>query len=529
MKIMFKKQLIKIGLLSMISGVFMVACTDLEIKETDSIISEGGGGAGFTGVENVDGAIQNLYNSIQGHIADQAGWYALTEVSTDELLVPTRGTDWGDNGIWRTLHQHAWSPSHLYVFTAWNQMNQNIFNATEIIDPRSNATTAQLAEAKFLRAFAMHQIMDLYGQVPFRTPDEGPEIEPSVFQRADAYSFVLDDLNAAIDGLPDSGPNNSATQFATKQAAQFLKARVLLNGHVYKGTGSAEAADMQEVINLVDAITTQGYALQQGYFDIFTNEQDTETIWWLAAGVGNRIWNGMHYNMITEDTGGGGWNGWTTLAEFYDLFEGAPNSNRAGDGQEERRGWVPDATNTDETNLGFGYGFLLGQQYNLNPTTKEVVKLQDRAKNDLVFTKELPGLVGNNEATGIRVLKYHPANPGGSYVGHQIMFRYADAFLMKAEAMMRSGGDATAMVNELRAIRGAQPVGSVTEDVMLAERGRELYIEFIRRTDMIRFGQFTRDWEFKDPAAVGDDTKNLYPIPSNALLSNSNLVQNPGY
>jgi hypothetical protein len=269
--------------------------------------------------------------------------------------------------------------------------------------------------------------------------------------------------------------------------------------------------------------------LQPGYFDIFTNEQDSETIWWLAAGVGNRIWNGMHYNMITEDTGGGGWNGWTTLAEFYDLFEGAPNSNRVGDGQEERRGWVPDATNTDETNLGFGYGFLLGQQYNLNPTSKEVVKLQDRAKNDLVFTKELPGLVGNNEATGIRVLKYHPANPGGSYVGHQIMFRYADAFLMKAEAMMRSGGDATAMVNELRAIRGAQPVGSVTEDIMLAERGRELYIEFVRRIDMIRFGKFTRDWEFKDPAAVGDDTKQLYPIPSNALLSNSNLVQNPGY
>jgi hypothetical protein len=85
------------------------------------------------------------------------------------------------------------------------------------------------------------------------------------------------------------------------------------------------------------------------------------------------------------------------------------------------------------------------------------------------------------------------------------------------------------MVNELRAIRKAQPLGSISTEIMLDERGRELYHEFVRRTDMIRFGQFTRDWEFKDPGSVGDETKNLYPIPSNALLSNSNLVQNPGY
>ncbi len=90
----------------------------------------------------------------------------------------------------------------------------------------------------------------------------------------------------------------------------------------------------------------------------------------------------------------GGWNGFSTLAEFYDLFEGAPNSNYVGDGQEERRGWVPDATNADETNLGFGYGFLIGQQYSVDGEA-----LKDRAANPLVFTKELPGLVGNNERT----------------------------------------------------------------------------------------------------------------------------------
>ena len=100
---------------------------------------------------------------------------------------------------------------------------------------------------------------------------------------------------------------------------------------------------------------------------------------------------------------------------------------------------------------------------------------------------------------------------------------------MKAEAMMRMGGSATTLVNELRTLRGATPLGSVSEADMLAERGRELYVEFWRRNDMLRFGQFTRNWEFKNEASVGDPTWNLYPIPVNALLSNPNLVQNPGY
>ena len=100
---------------------------------------------------------------------------------------------------------------------------------------------------------------------------------------------------------------------------------------------------------------------------------------------------------------------------------------------------------------------------------------------------------------------------------------------MKAEAILRSGGDATALVNELRVLRGAIPLGTIFENELLEERGRELYLELVRRTDMIRFGQFTRNWEFKDPTSIGDETKNLYPIPSNALLSNPNLVQNPGY
>lgn len=522
MKIMFENQLTKLGSLAILTMLFLVSCTDLEIKETDSIITDGGGD-GFSGVENVEGALQNLNNNIRGNLEGQDNLFALNEVSTDETFVPTRGTDWGDNGIWRTLHAHTWTPSHNYVLSVWNQWNQNAFNATEIIDARSNPSPEQEAEAKFLRAFSMYWIMDLYGQVPFREPDEGPDVEPRVLNRVEAYEFILSDLDDAIAGLPATGPNNDMTRFAHKSAARFLKARLLLNSGVYSGTGAPATADLQLVVDLVDQIAADGFGLQAGYFDLFTEAQDTETIWWVNASVGNRMWNGLHYNQVSPDNGGGGWNGFSTLAEFYDLFEGAPNSNYAGDGQEERRGFVPDDTNADDSNLGIGFGFLIGQQYDVNGDM-----LFDRPGNPLVFTKELPGLVGNNERTGIRTIKYHPVN--GAFAGHQIIFRYSDAHLMKIEAILRgaSGGDAQVLMDELRALRGASPA-SATLDAVLDERGRELYFEFVRRMDLIRFGEFTRDWEFKDPGSVGDANKELYPIPSNALLSNTNLVQNPGY
>ncbi len=508
------RSLLAIALVSL----FAVSCTDLEIESTDSVITDEGLGI-FDGVENPETAVNDLYNSVYGQLGDQANFFALNEVSTDEMLVPTRGTDWGDNGIWRTLHAHTWSPTHQYILNTWNQLNQNVFRATEIIDDRSSPSAVDKAEAQFLRAFSMFFVMDLWGVAPFRNPDDAADVNPSVFTTAEAYEFILNDLTSALANLPTIGPS-AETNRASKSAANFMLAKLRLNSERYKG--SIDNSDYQAVIDAVDAISADGFALQAGYFDIFLEDVDTETIWFAVTGVGNRIWNGMHYNQNSPDNTGGGWNGFTTLAEFYDSFEGNPTSNNVGDGQEERRGWVPDATNADETNLGIGYGMLIGQQYEEDGT-----KLKDRPGNDLVFTKDLPGLNGNGEATGIRVIKYHPVD--GSFRSHEIVFRYADAHLMKAEAMLRMGSDPTAMVNELRTLRGASAFGSVTEADMLAERGRELYVEFWRRNDMLRFGQYTRAWDFKDPASVGDMTKRLYPIPVSALLSNPNLVQNEGY
>ncbi|MEL7270357.1 MAG: RagB/SusD family nutrient uptake outer membrane protein [Bacteroidota bacterium] len=535
---MKRNRLTQLALLGL--GLAVVSCTDLEVEGSDSLIRQDAG-AEFTGVSDPTSAVEGLFNDMEGFHDDQDNFFALQEVSTDEQLVPTRGTDWGDNGIWRVLHNHTWDASHQYLLNTWNNFNQSVFRSSEVIDPRSNASAEQVGQAQFVRAYSMWVIMDLFGNVPFRQVDEGPEINPSVLSRTDALNFIVTDLEAAITALPTvTGGSGATNATGSKASARFLLARVLLNKHIYNGTGTPDSADMNRVISLVDEIEAEGYALQAGYFDIFRDSADTETIWWLETSVGNRIFNGLHYN--STELGGGGWNGFSTLSEFYDMFEGDANSNRGDidgsrlDGQEERRGFVPSAGvaftgaegTQDDNEDGFedgsnvGLGFLIGQQYNTNGT-----KITDRPGNDLEFSRDFTGLVGNNERTGIRVQKY--AARYGAFNNHQIIFRFADAHLMRAEARLRSGGDATAEVNALRTIRNASPLGAVSEADILAERGRELYVEFVRRPDMIRFGQYTRDWEFKDASTVGDATKELYPIPATALLSNPNLQQNPGY
>ncbi|HEX4850508.1 MAG TPA: RagB/SusD family nutrient uptake outer membrane protein, partial [Puia sp.] len=205
-----------------------------------------------------------------------------------------------------------------------------------------------------------------------------------------------------------------------------------------------------------------------------------------------------------------------------------------------------DATVTQYS--GIRPGFLVGQQFDQNN-----VALKDRKGNPLAFDPNIAANMietgSNLELTGIRVAKYFPdfSDPGGKYYsstpGNWLMlFRYPDVVLMVAEAKMRAASaddaGALALVNDLRAHRGAAAMASMTlvnagsvdgpgdTNTLLAERGRELYWESVRRTDLIRFGVFNVLWQYK-PA---DDPKYLvFPVPNQALAVNPNLKQNPGY
>lgn len=502
----------------------VLSSCSLEIEETDSLITEGGSSV-FNGVEDVDAAINTLYNNISGQMATQENLYALSEVTTDILVVPTRGTDWGDNGVWRTLHAHTWGPTHNFIVNTWNERNSAVLQATQIIDPLSDPSPEQEAHARFVRAYNMWIVMDCFGQVPFRNATDGPDVIPSVMTRTEAYDMIVDDLEQAIEGLPVGSSTAANKTRAVKSTARFVLAKVKLNAAVYKG--SYGASDLQDVIDLVDDIEADGYAAVSNYFETFIGPDytNTDVIWSVQADVGTRIWSGLHYNQASTDNTGGGWNGFSTLAEFYDKFEGPAGTNAVGSGQEERRGYTQTLASTNATNQGFGYGFQLGQMYGYR--SGAAVALTNRTNQPLVFTKEMPGLVGNTEVTGMRLLKYSPMN--GAYRSGQVVARFADAHLMRAEAMLRLGQTVAALaeVNELRALRTNTPaLATLTEAELLDERGRELYMENWRRNDMIRFGAFSGSWEFKES---GDGHTDLFPIPASALLSNPNLVQNPGY
>src|SRR5690606_2755015 len=101
------------------SALALLGCTDQEIEQTDSIFPDLSGE--FNGVEP-DASLTNLYNSIRGQIESQENVYALAEVASGEFVVPTRGTDWGGNGVCRTLHSHTWDATHHRIKHTWDDM-----------------------------------------------------------------------------------------------------------------------------------------------------------------------------------------------------------------------------------------------------------------------------------------------------------------------------------------------------------------------------------------------------------------------
>lgn len=474
-----------------------VSCTNLDPSYDDSVLVETTEGT-FGGV-NATTFLQSAYNDIYA-MAEQTNTYALEEVTTDELVVLTRGADWSDNGVWRLLHTHSWNPSHTYVLNTWNERNSAIFRTNQIIAPESNATASELAQAKLLRAFNMFYVMDLYGQVPFRGVNEGVDVDPSVFSRSEAFEFIVNDINEAMPGLTNGDPGDIFT--VNKAFANFLLAKLYINKDIY--TGSADASDYTKVVEAIDAITGDGYELDADYFGIFITENfgsNSEIILALDRGHSNRVWNILHPNQ-------GGWNGFATLGEVYDSFEssdirlGEPNLN------------------------GIGTGMLIGQQYQPNGDM-----FLDRQGNPMIFTKDFPnGISGNNENTGVRPMKYTRSAAGAPDPGNGVvMARYSDALLMKAEAIMKGGASTVtgeSIIDGLRTLRGASANGSYTMAELLDERRRELYIEGWRRNDQVRFGTFSSTWDMKDNT---ETFRVLFPIPASAVATNPNLTQNEGY
>ena len=141
--------------------------------------------------------------------------------------------------------------------------------------------------------------------------------------------------------------------------------------------------------------------------------------------------------------------------------------------------------------------------------------------------------------SGVRVVKY-PADDADRFSGGNDfnVFRYADVLLMKAEALNELGdlGEAVELINQVRArsYSSGQALNAgdfnkeSLRDQILQERSNEFFWEGHRRQDLIRHGKFC---EARSTKPMDDDCNKrmLYPIPQQAMDSDPNMVQNPGY
>lgn len=468
--------------------------------------------------------LQGIYASLEWTFTSYQEMFALTDVSTDEAIVPTRGNNWDDNGQWRVLHQHKWDGENVMIKRTFNSLGGVVFAATDLL--RYNATPRQKAEARMLRAWAMYCLLDLFDQVPHRLPGETVIQPAGVWKGMEALDSIIVELNTISSDLPD-GPSS----VANKYAAKTLLMKCYLNKAVYKNRANPafDAADMNKVIALSDdIINSNQFSLSTNYFDnfcpsnallskenIYTQPSNNDgnyvvSFSWLAP---------LHYVQ-------GGFNGFTTLSDFYKKFESS--DKRRGQAYAYPNG-PPNPGNTNNV------GFLIGQQYDIFSGDALPLIYSPEVKN----IEPGPDL----ESTGIRPIKYAPDFAFyyfwfGAAANEFVYFRFADVLLMKAEAIARGGNGTTAgpygnttlsIVNAVRThpSRAASALSIVSLDALLDERGREMWWEGWRRQDMIRFKKYLLPFQEKN---YNSEEKNLiFPIPFEQLAVNPNLLQNPGY
>jgi len=446
-------------------------------------------------------------------------YWKAQELSTDEAVV-----SWNDVGI-QDFHRMNWSSNNPMLNGLYNRSFYIITLANEFIRESTddklaarglNAATIKRmrAEARFVRAYQYWVLLDLFGNPGFvnETISTGTTELPAQIQRADLFKFIEQELTAIDADL--AAPKSNEYGRADKAAAWALLARLYLNAQVYTGTAkwTEAAANAKKV---VDA----NYQLMGQYNHLFladNNVSNTEFIWTLNYdGLKTQNFGGTTFlvngsvngdNSAFKDSSGlTGWSGIRTTKNLPALFAGYPNFT----------------TRPDSRALFFTQG--------------QSLEISD-------MTKFPEGYAVNKYRNRTRTRSFG-TDPSRTFSDVDFpVFRLAEMYLAYAEAVLRGGtGNTTtalAYVNNLRQRAYGNASGNVTAinlDYILDERGRELFWEGHRRTDLIRYGRFTEGnylWPWKGGVASGTGVaanRRLYPIPTTEVSSNPNIKQNTGY
>jgi hypothetical protein len=511
------------------SGTFISCTKDLSQKPTNGLTEDevyntalgyklafakvygsfaltGNSGPGSGDIQGIDAGTSDFFRLY---------WYA-QEFPTDEAVI-----SWGDAGI-QDFHNMNWSSNNPFLTGLYYRSMYQITLANDFIRQSSDAKLSShgitgkdaetiktfVAEARFLRAYQYSVLMDLFGNPPFATDSLQIGDIPKQIDRKDLFNYIESELKEIEPSL--KAPRTNEYGRADQAADWALLARIYLNAEVYTGTPR-----YNDAVTYSKKVIDAGYSLVSDYSWLMRADNNLNTdefIWTINYdGIHTQGYGGTTFlthapvggSMVPAKFGiSGGWAGARTTKNLPALF--------------------PDNSGATDTRAEF---YTAGQNIDINDIT--------------VFTD------------GFGVTKYKNVTRSGAN-GSSLdfsdidmpIFRLPEMYLTYAEATLRGGdGDAGLALDYVNKIReraygnhsGDITAGDLTLNFILDERGRELYWEGYRRTDLIRFGKFTSGsyvWPWKGGVKSGTGTqayRTIYPLPVKDVSANPNLVQNPGY
>ena len=429
----------------------------------------------------------------------------------------------------------SWDANDAWISDMYYRIYYNIALCNEFLRNANSASFSGAdaeklkeykAEVRFMRALFYYHALDFFRYIPMVTENDpvGSFIPPR-YTPQQTFDYIESELKDCVgDMLPASTcPYGQASQ----GAAYTLLAKLYLNSEVY--TGVAKYTECKEAC---EKVMGMGYSLESDYSKLFNADNDKRTneiIFALPVSAEHTVsWGASTYlvcgqlsmsnaNQNVADFGAtSGWSEFRLRPEFVDKF-----TQTDIDGNGDKR-------------CKF---FTNGQSKDISDMTTEAAGYLSEKWSNL---KDDGTTASNTVDAGVDT--------------DFPLFRLADVYLMYAECVVRlhndwdnwaGGSDAESdsrkqgaiyWINQLRERAGASDVWSsnfADDDAFLQfildERARELYHEGYRRTDLIRYGQFTTNkyiWQWKggvhDGQAV-DSKYNIYPIPNTELTANPNL------
>lgn len=532
------KNMIRYTALVFATLISTYSCTDLEENVYDTMLT-----SDFYKTDNdIALAMSPVYADLR-LLFDWQRWWDLQETG-DICMTPQRPTGWYDGGVYQRMHYHTWSPDDVH-FSGWpggnrqqgfwfdayygiSTCNRLIYQVENSPQEIENSETV-LAEVKSVRALWYYLLCDAFGNIPLSLRYDIPadSLLPTV-PRKQVLDFIIGELKTNMQYLSDENTTQTYGRM-NKWAAAFLLAKSYLNSESWVGIAKYDSCGMycdsilaQEAINKYKiessypnlfSIENQGY--KEAIFTVPMDELiDGAIIYFFYRKTLHPAETKRYHFQCWID------NGVVGTPSFIDSF--------------------------DSLDMRSDWNFYKGQRYDDKGDT-----LLTDAGSPVYYFKDVPSMEAGGEFSGYRLHKYE-IEDGISFECNNdwIWFRLAEIKFMKAEVLLRTGGDANLAAELVNSVRKRAFPSDTWEEKkytasdltatievngvptpygqLLKEYGWEFCFEGQRRTQLIRFGNFvTGTWTFHEPTNNPD--RNLFPIPSTALSANSKLVQNPGY